>query len=702
LSELYRKNPFVLLGLPATADSRQVRRRVEELEITATLESVTGRIDGDKLRRIRQQLETPSERFRAEIFWMHSAFSDPSTDVRDVVALATEIQRLLSFATAESNEQRILILHDVAVLRHASWLQRQAEPEPESASREMPPPTSISDGPQGGVGRASQFDLRLALGNWVEVLGSPDLERYFESRRVSVGAPTVALADTASAEILGSLAEIASKAIDRRGLHEGSGLIRLIRSSGFEPAAIDRAIGEATKSLRGEIARGLSAIATAGHADGQPEAVVRTERELLLNLVLGPVGRFELIDRVPTDDALFDRVALACRSVSVDVYNKLEDAMLASALLDIALEKARSTSTISQLAADRAQVRYQYHSAAAGGALDSTSWAVGAAHAELAEELAPSEQSRVQISGVARAARQRAQGRGVDAAKALISANFESAKRRLQQDIETSIRYEAISYAPLPTRPPPVAATPAPQARSANNRGQWIVAGAVVLVLAIVGAINASSSANRSAAATTPRTTPSASPRTTPSASPPVRSTFSAPVSVPQQAPTVIAPATPRAVALRADQMIIPPAEFPFANYQVSLDEAVESTGWVREFSSETANYYHLRVVVFVGRPNHAGTSDVAAEDCSYTDSQGRPVTTATLPAEVVGDGAKACRIGIGPRIRLYVYVTADRNVTVYVDANPRYSEVTDASALADLVIVARRQLQIIDRVAPR
>lgn len=474
MSDLYRRNPFCLLGLRATADARQVRRRIEDLDVEMRLGSTSSGLDGDGLRRIRQVLESPADRLKAELFWLNSEADGRTPDLSDSAGLNAEIERLHKLAGSSQGLRRVLATHDLAVLRHAVWLEAHAGP------------ASID---------AGHSYLRLALAEWQESLFSPDLVRYFESRRESAGAPTFDIQQVASEEILESVAVVASSAIDRRTLDEAAVLIDLMGSSGLPRAAIDHAAGEATKSLRGEITRGLSALATAGDDEGVPAVVVRAECELLVNSALGPFGRYERADPA-ADDALRDRVAVVTRLVSVHVYNKLQDAELAAAILDFALGIARSTSTVSHIAADRAQVRYLHHSAAAVAAFDSGSWAAAAAHAEIAEEYASSAENQAQMSSLANAARPRALSGGVNSAKAAIVDGFDLAKQRFAADVGRAIRFERVSYVPPAVAPPQQPFIVTPQASSA--RGKWIAAGVAALLLLLFGIANANSTGSRS------------------------------------------------------------------------------------------------------------------------------------------------------------------------------------------------------------
>jgi hypothetical protein len=201
---------------------------------------------------------------------------------------------------------------------------------------------------------------------------------------------------------------------------------------------------------------------------------------------------------------------MAARSVAVDIYNKLGNAELTAALLDLAIATSRSTATISQFAAEIAKVRYQYHSAAAVAAFDQASWALAAAHAEGAEEFAPSSETQAQMRALGTTASQRTLPNLVSLARSRITAEFESVQQQLARDVLSAARFVGVSYPP----PAPVAPEPARvagQSTATSSRGRWIAAGIVVAILAAMGIANA----NTKTATPSPSFAATAVPRTT-------------------------------------------------------------------------------------------------------------------------------------------------------------------------------------------
>ena len=174
--------------------------------------------------------------------------------------------------------------------------------------------------------------------------------------------------------------------------------------------------------------------------------------------------------------------------------------------------------------------------------------------------------------------------------------------------------------------------------------------------------------------------------------------------SSPPTPPGARTPTPTRAVSLRPEQMILPPFDFPFQGYDVTRDQASGAASWFREFRATvqfSTSYHYVMVALDVNSPLTSGYQLIAAATCRFVDPERRPVRVTEITAEVVGDGAKACRYDIGDNIRVYDYFTAERNVLVQVRSNTsRVSE--NAEVMRDAVTVARLQITTIQRVAPR
>lgn len=670
MSNLYRDNPFARLGLRAVADAREVRRRIEEAEIRIRLGSHARGLEADRLREISRLLESPSDRLEAELLWLHTGPREASPDPRNAASVATEIERLMQAALTAAGQERVLITHDLAVLRHAAWLEE-------------------SDRTAGQTNLAA---LQLAYTNWSDALLAPDLERYFAERSEMLGAPKVDAMARAGAQILRSIAQAAEKALENHDLVGAAGIVAVLKR-GELPGSAPHVAAGATASLRGEIGRGLAQLTAIREGEGAASDAIRSAREVLVNSVLGPFARYELVDPHFQDDALRDRVALAARQVSVDAYNKTDDANLASAILEHALSIAATMPMVSQLAIERAQVRFQFHWASAIASFDTGAAVAAAAHAELADEFAGEDKQRVAARALADGARKRVLPAAVTPAKAAIADSFLRTYETLKADIGRAMHFQPVSYAHTARLIP----TPVPTVRSSppSSSRRWVAVAGGVLLLAFIANANARPSSTPAAstfAAATRSTTTSATAR--PSTQPPVVTT------APPTRPSV---AQIRPVLLRPDQIIIPFGEFPLAGYNIGTDRANGSDGWLRTFdaaSKDATGYYFFSVRLRVAPPGDTGASLVAAQSCQLTDPEGRTVKATEIRAEVLGDGAKACRFDIGDAIA-YDYYTAERNVLIVVRSNPWIPK-SDAASMIDSVRVARAQVAIIQRVAPR
>lgn len=182
---------------------------------------------------------------------------------------------------------------------------------------------------------------------------------------------------------------------------------------------------------------------------------------------------------------------------------------------------------------------------------------------------------------------------------------------------------------------------------------------------------------------------------------PPIGSVLLIPSTAPSSVSTPTSAPTFRPVTLQPQQVIMPPSEFPMTGYTVSLDQAHAPYGWDREFTSTTMEYYWVQFSVYIYPGSTKGTQILAQMSCDWTWTNFSP-TRREISADVVGDGAKACLYSsFGPGYKDIVeYVTASRNVVVIVSATPRY--IDDTTTTNRLVNLARQQLAIIDRVAPR
>ena len=185
-----------------------------------------------------------------------------------------------------------------------------------------------------------------------------------------------------------------------------------------------------------------------------------------------------------------------------------------------------------------------------------------------------------------------------------------------------------------------------------------------------------------------------------------VPSTTTPPV-VRRTATPVPTPTHPYAVSLRPEQVTMPQSEFPLPGYTITRDAAgnspVAAKRWLRDFSSTTGQYWWANFIVTVYAPDVSASTAIGNTACAqiwdWSSSREQPVIS-EITAEVIGDGAKACRYAFPTIADVVSYTTGTRNVTVTTSVAVR--TVGIAQAIATCVLLAKEQLGIIERLAPR
>jgi tRNA A-37 threonylcarbamoyl transferase component Bud32 len=166
---------------------------------------------------------------------------------------------------------------------------------------------------------------------------------------------------------------------------------------------------------------------------------------------------------------------------------------------------------------------------------------------------------------------------------------------------------------------------------------------------------------------------------------------------------TVTIPVMP--VFLTSSQFIMPISEFPFAAYRQREDRAIESVGWRRVFepalSTSASSFFWMAIDVYVFPPTSDAASLSVTDQCEWHSTGDQPTSSTTISSPTVGDKSHTCRFGFSDGGRVFIMVLGTRNVELLVQNNPR-SLTSEASAVDALVTLARTQVAITDRVAPR
>lgn len=379
-----RENPFRLLGLPATATSREVRRRVEELAVKASL-GASPELDADRLSRIRQALEDPVQRLGHEVFWLHSSpdVVGPSIDPTSAAAATSAAFDVLrSRAGRPPSLAQAISLHDLAVLTYGRY---ELGPEAQDPSDILP--------------------------LWAEVQTADGFWEYLKGRAVEAHDPRLTpnlverIRIDLAGVVLGPIAERAATLIEEQRFDSAAVVLRAIRRSGLLPEAIDSAASVAVAPLRDRLRRGaavveeiLASVPASENVTASTRAkFTKAEDVLVLNL-LAPFNRLKEVDPLFADAALADEVAAAAHRLSVGVCNALRDWVWGYALLRLAIETARTPVRVGEFAGDQALVRANFHRSRATAAIEKDEPLIAAAHLELALPYASSESERAEWS----------------------------------------------------------------------------------------------------------------------------------------------------------------------------------------------------------------------------------------------------------------------------------------------------------------
>ncbi|MGH2378507.1 MAG: hypothetical protein ACRDGT_08520 [Candidatus Limnocylindria bacterium] len=158
--------------------------------------------------------------------------------------------------------------------------------------------------------------------------------------------------------------------------------------------------------------------------------------------------------------------------------------------------------------------------------------------------------------------------------------------------------------------------------------------------------------------------------------------------------------APPGPVLFEPEQLILPPEEFPLAEFAVARDEPLTAHAWERQFVSSTSPDFHwFTVRLYVLEPDVPSTTFIEENGCDTVQWPAERPDVREVEAGPSGDGARACRYEFTDGQRVLYHTTGYRNVAVVVGAQPRRPRMTDRLALDWLAAMARHQIAIIGRV---
>lgn len=326
----YLSNPFRVLGLPTTADARDVSRRAKELAMRAQLDD-----DDEQSQRLREAeaaLADPVRRFADELLWLRSGPNGPPAgiDLLDEAAVTAALDQFTVAARSGADEA----VHDLAVLAHAVVLEDAA---------------------------ASNSLWQVALSAWGKLLAR---ERFWQAARARaelIGDPrlTGQTVDTVRADLPRKLLEPTARAIGRlvrsQRDDEATACLQAVASSGLPSDEVARARTLATATLRTELATAEAELADARSAfDRDTNAsALRTAADRVADRATAVLGRLARLDpQSPEARIRADELAEALRLASIRLHNDADDTTGAANLAQRAVSIAVSESVRGRLTTD--------------------------------------------------------------------------------------------------------------------------------------------------------------------------------------------------------------------------------------------------------------------------------------------------------------------------------------------------------------
>lgn len=153
-------------------------------------------------------------------------------------------------------------------------------------------------------------------------------------------------------------------------------------------------------------------------------------------------------------------------------------------------------------------------------------------------------------------------------------------------------------------------------------------------------------------------------------------------------------------ILFKPEQLILPPEEFPLAEFGVSIDQQLTTRAWERQFVSATSPDFHwFTVRLYILEPDVASTRFIEENGCETVQWPDERPDVREADAAPTGDGSRACRYEFADGQRVLYHTTGYRNVAIVVGAQPRRPEMTDRLTLDWLGALARHQIAIIGRV---
>jgi hypothetical protein len=291
--DMYRRNPFRLLGLTSTVRKREVTRQLNallpaiELDDTELLrKTVVGKFDSElptehSLRNAAKVLEDPFRRLLDELFWFRCSENSDASDCLADDSPERFIAAVHAWLNAE-NDTDLVAMHNVAVFHHLMALEIDK---------------AVAKGHDDkGILQALRDEADYcwvhALKRWCSLLQQDAFWQWLRTRSDSIGKQRIdegaidELRNELPIAILALNARLTLSAASRNEFVDLERHRRLTTTTGFSPAQAERAILNAAEPIQAQLRERIELF------DKQRHSLAKTELDPRLESCLMMQSRF--------------------------------------------------------------------------------------------------------------------------------------------------------------------------------------------------------------------------------------------------------------------------------------------------------------------------------------------------------------------------------------------------------------------------
>jgi hypothetical protein len=351
--DVYRANTFRLAEIPVHASPKELSRRRQFVELAvrsgAPVPQGPGRalplkqeIDPDILRESLQRLHDPERRLIEELFWFWPQQLQGDHEPA-LVALAkgdVEGAREAWIISSHGSETAVSV-HNLAVLAHTIALDYEHR---------------LAAGERLSTAEVKERDAcwEEALRRWREVIQQPGFWSRLRARIRDLDYPQLTtgaarrLRETLPLALLSINSTLAVRAAEGASTKEARRQTRLMIESGFDATMVEDAVERAARPLRERITTLCGMAESQARVDREHADIVC---ERLMEQTKSPLDALDAL--LPREnrmlEAAHDDVALSALTCQICYGNKADDWKTSIALLESAVERARSESARARL-----------------------------------------------------------------------------------------------------------------------------------------------------------------------------------------------------------------------------------------------------------------------------------------------------------------------------------------------------------------